>query len=142
MNANRTVSLLGGIAASFMLVTSAQANCEMDTVGHMYFSYAKQISLEDSPAEAFKAVKTELEALAESEKVENFAITSSDVSVGAGGYNRGLSLHISIGVQMAPNADVMDVFFRETKPESFSYSESICVSYESEEDEQQTASEG
>lgn len=138
MNVNKPVSLIGGIVASLMLANSAQASCDMAAVGHMYLSYARQITMEESPAEAYKAVKAELQALAEDQEVENFSITSSDMSVSAGGYSRGLNLHISVGAQMAPNADVIDAFFRETQPESFSYSESVCMGYGEDEETEET----
>ncbi|MFC4259477.1 hypothetical protein ACFOZ5_10605 [Marinobacter lacisalsi] len=143
MNLNTRLSVVSGVVASLMLASAgAQASCEMPNVGHMYMSFVKQITLEDSPAEAFKAARTELRELAEAQKVENFAITSSDMSIGAGGYgSRGLSLHISIGAQMAPNPDVIDVVFRETQPESFSYSESVCVDYEAEQESGESATE-
>lgn len=143
MNVNKRLSVVSGVFASVMLASAgAQANCEMDTVGHMYLSFAKQITLEDSPAEEFKAVKTQLQELAEAQKVENFSITSTDMSIGVGGYgSRGLSLHISIGAQMAPNPDLVDVVFRETQPESFSYTESVCVDYAADEESEEAASE-
>lgn len=143
MNLNKRLSVVSGVFASLMLASAgAQAKCEMDTVGHMYLSFAKQITLEDSPAEEFKAVKTQLRELAEAQEVENFSITSTDMSVGAGGYgSRGLSLHISVGAQMAPNPDLVDVVFRETQPESFSYTESDCADYEADEDSQESTTE-
>lgn len=135
--------LIYGVFASLMLATAGvQAKCDMASTGHMYFSFAKQIDLDDSPAEAFESVKAQLRDLAETQKLENFAITSSDMSISAGGYgSRGLSLHISVGAQMAPNVEVIDIFFRETKPDGFSYSEAVCVSYETGGDSEEAASE-
>lgn len=138
MNLKKTVSVVAGALVSVMLAGGAQASCGMKTVGHMYLSFSRQITTDDSPAEAFKTVKADLQQLASAEKIENFAITSSDMSVSASGYSRGLSLHISVGAQLAPNPDAIDTFFRETQPESFSYSESECGGYGSDDESADT----
>lgn len=131
MNLNKSVSVSGVLAALLLASAGAQAQCGMKTVGYMHLSFTRQITTDESPAEAFRTIKSDLQQLADAEEVDGFSITSSDLSVSASGYGQGLNLHISVGAQLAPNPDAIDTFFRETGPESFSYSEAECASYES-----------
>lgn len=133
---NRHFFLVTGVAALCVSVAgNVHADCNSASIGQMYLSYVKQIGADDSPAAAFKDVRKQLESIANDHDVADFSITSSDMSVSSSSYNQGLDLHISVSVQLAANVDVVDAFFSETRPQSFSYGEAPCFSNgESDED--------